>query len=66
MIKWAVLLLLLAVMGFHLIQIYKRFPLPFSKDDPSIATDARRDKIVSKEHLVSKHNRILNKYRHKQ
>jgi len=65
MAKWIVLLLLLAVMAYHLMQIYKRARLPFTKEDASAEVDVRRERIVSKEHLVSKQERILNKYRGK-
>ena len=63
MAKWAVLLLLLVVMSFNLIQVLNAVRIPFSSENTSKTVDLRKEMIVSKEHLVNKSERIINKYR---
>lgn len=65
MAKWAVFLPLLVGIAFNLVQIFKIFRMPFFKDGSSKKVDLRKDRILSKEHLVSKNDQIVNKYRNK-
>lgn len=61
--KWIVLLVLLGVMTFNFIQIFKMIRIPFQKEKSSKILDVQKEKIVLKEHLVSQTELILNKYR---
>ena len=60
-VKWIAILILLAVIAFNAGQIFKAVPTPFKKEDQ--VADARKETIVSKKHLVSRSDLILNKYR---
>ena len=62
-LKWTVLAVLLMVMSYNLIQIVKVIRIPFHKEKSEKTVDVRKEKIVSKKHLVSQSELILNKYR---
>ncbi len=61
--KWIAILVLLAVIAFNVGQIFKSVPTPFKKEEKDQVVDSRKEKIVSKEHLVSRSDLIINKYR---
>jgi len=59
--KWIVILLLLAVIAYHLSRIIR--VLPFSGEEPARSSDHRKMKLIEKERLVSRSERIYAKYR---
>ncbi len=61
--KWIVILVLLAVIAFNIVQLFKAVPVPFKKEECDGVADLRKEKIVSKEHLLSRSDLIVNKYR---
>ena len=61
--KWIAIVGLLAVIAFNVGQIFKSVPTPFKKEEKDQVVDSRKEKIVSKEHLVSRSDLIINKYR---
>ena len=61
--KWIAILVLLAVIAFNVGQIFKAVPTPFKKEENDQVVDLRKEEIVSKKHLVSRSELIVNKYR---
>jgi hypothetical protein len=61
--KWIAIVLLLAVITFNVQQIFKAIPVAFQKSGDTEPADARRKKIVIKEHLISRTELIMKKYR---
>lgn len=61
--KWIIISVLLSVMTFNFIQIFKVIRIPFQKEKSYNTVDVKKEKIVEKKHLVSQSELILNKYR---
>ena len=61
--KWIAILVLLAVIAFNVGQIFKFVPTPFKKEEKDPVLDSRKETIVTKKHLVSRSDLIVNKYR---
>ena len=61
--KWIVILVSLTVIAFNVGEIFKSVPTPFKIEEKDQVVDSRKEQIVSKEHLVSRSELILNKYR---
>lgn len=64
-VKWIVILILLAVITFNVSQIYKALPTPFKKEKKDQIVDSKKERIISKERLLSRSDMIINKYRAK-
>ena len=63
--KWITLLFLLGVIVVNIQQTFKGIQYPFQKEKYDQPADLRKEKILSKEKLVSRSDLILNKYRNK-
>jgi len=63
--KWTVILILLAVIAFNVSQIYKALPTLFKQKEKAQRVDSKKEKIISKERLLSRSDMIINKYRAK-
>ncbi len=61
--KWITILVLLTVIAFNMVQLFKVVPVPFKKEESDRVADQRKEKIISKEHLLSRSDLIVNKYR---
>jgi len=59
--KWIVILSLLAVITHNMSKIVR--VLPFAGEKPARSSDHRKMKLIEKERLVSRSERILEKYR---
>jgi len=59
--KWIVILSLLALIVYHLGRIVR--VLPFAGEEPARSSDPRKTKLIEKERLVSRSERIFEKYR---
>lgn len=62
-IKWGVIVILMAVMGWNAKKVFNLFTAPFGIDQAKY-DDSKRH-VLAKEHLQSKEERILEKYRSK-
>ncbi len=62
-IKWLILFLLMVVIVFNLRKTVKKLSIPFAKEGKEPTHDVKKERILTKEHLVSRSDLILNKYR---
>ena len=63
--KWIILLFMLAVIVVNIRQIFTGIQYPFQTEKYDQPVDLKKEKILSKEKLVSRSDLILNKYRNK-
>ncbi len=62
-LKWAMYLILLSVIVWNVRKMTSLDILVFGKQNQETVIDAKKEKILKKEHLLSKSEIILNKYR---
>jgi len=61
--KWIAIIVLLAVIAFNVGQIFKSVPMPFKREEKGQIVDSKKEEIVTKKHLISRSDLIINKYR---
>ncbi len=61
--KWIVLLTILMVIGWNIRVALRKVKHPFKKESLNEISDARKEKLLAKERLQSKHDLILKKYK---
>ena len=62
-IKWAIWLVLLGIIIYHTMKITGVISSPFSKEEKTKTPDIKKENIIAKDILLSRSDRILNKYR---
>ena len=63
--KWIAIIVLLAMIAFNIVQLFKSLPVPFKNEKSDDEKDLKKEKIITKEKLLSRSDLILNKYRNK-
>lgn len=61
--KWIFLFFLLSLIAINIIKILNTIRIPFSNDQKETDVDVRKEKIIAKEHLLSRSDLILDRYR---
>ena len=61
--KWIVIVLFLGVITFNLIQMFKAIPSFFRREVKSKIIDEKKERIVTKEYLLSRSDLIIGKYK---
>lgn len=61
--KWILLLFLLSILIFNVLRIFKAIHIPFLKEQKVKSPDFRKERILEKDHLLSRSDLILKKYR---
>lgn len=64
-IKWLILISLLMLVALNMLKIVNIVSEPFKKESKEPRDDIKKEKILAKEHLLSRSELILNKYRNK-
>ena len=62
-VKWLMHLMLLLIIVFNMREIIKVISSPFKKEVTEFVQDEKRERILSKNHLMSKHDLIIQKYK---
>ena len=62
-IKWLILLVSIFVIVINIRQVLKIVSSPFAKEANDPVIDVKKERILAKEHLMTKSERIIEKYR---
>ena len=65
-VKWTILLSLGVLMVLNLFRIVKAVSVPFGKDDNQCIDDPQKEKILTKENLLSRSDQVIYKYRNQE
>jgi len=64
LVKWILIFSLLTLISFTLMKILNTAKNPFEKKSNDVKNDSRKNRILTKEHLSTKSDLILEKYMH--